>query len=356
MQADAFSRPDEIFSDYLYFSSFSDSWLGQCAKYADAIIERRGLGGGSFVVELASNDGYLLRNFVARGIPCLGVEPAANVAAMAKNAGIPTEVMFFGREVGGELAGKYGRADLVIANNVLAHVPNITDFLSGCRAILKPDGVMTAEFPHLLNLVEYGQFDTIYHEHLSYLSLHAVERVLERCGLALWDVEELPSHGGSVRVYLGHADSVAAQRTAAVGELLARERAAGLLLRSTYQRIGNQAKRVKYDLLALLVELARQGRKVAAYGAAAKGNTLLGYCGLNTDLIEFVVDRNPEKQGRFLPGSQIPVYPVSKVFDVRPDYILILPWNLRTEITESMAEVRRWGGRFITAIPKVEVL
>jgi SAM-dependent methyltransferase len=355
VQLQEFASPDEIFSDYAYFSSYSDSWLEHARVYAEEMIDRLGLGPDSLVVEVASNDGYLLRNFVSRGIPVLGIEPAKNVAEHAIAAGVPTEIVFLGRETALELQGRGVAGDLVVGNNVLAHVPDLNDFVSGLATLLAPDGTLTMEFPHLLRLVEEHQFDTIYHEHYSYLSLTAVQHVFARHELAVEDVEELATHGGSLRVFAGHA---ARNRGAgvAVERLLERERDAQLLDVRTYERLGRDANAVRDDLVAFLREARGDGRSVVGYGAPAKGNTLLNYCGVKPDLLAYTVDRSPHKQGRFLPGSHVPIHAPEHLLADRPDFVLILPWNLKDEIVEQLSAVREWGGRFVVPIPEVRVL
>ncbi|MAG55179.1 MAG: SAM-dependent methyltransferase [Planctomycetes bacterium] len=347
---------DELFDDdYAYFSSFSDSWLDHAARLVDDLIAERGLGPDSKVVEIASNDGYLLRNVIARGIPCLGVDPCRNVAEVAIAAGIPTEVRFFGQETARDLVERGWRADVIIANNVLAHVPDIRDLVSGLRILLARDGVISLEFPHLLRMMDEGQFDTIYHEHFSYLSLTATKRLLERVGLSVFDVERLKTHGGSLRVRVGHAATSPSVRPS-VSEVLAEERRAGLLRMDTYETFGARARSVRTGLRKFLEDAKARGQAVAAYGAPAKGNTLLNYCGIGRDLVSFTVDRSPRKHGRWLPGSHIPVYPVEYLKTARPDWVLILPWNLRDEIVECADFVRSWGGRFVVPIPRIEVI
>jgi 2-polyprenyl-3-methyl-5-hydroxy-6-metoxy-1,4-benzoquinol methylase len=348
-------RPEEIFRQYAYFSSVSASWVEHARRYAEAMIGRLGLGPASRVVEIASNDGYLLQHFHARGIPVLGVEPAANIAQAARERGIPTETAFFGRALARELAAQGQRADLLVGNNVLAHVPDLNDFVAGLALLLAPGGILTLEFPHLLRLLQEHQFDTIYHEHFSYFSFHTVRRVAAAHGLTLWDVEELPTHGGSLRIFARHGAERPAE-TPAVGELLAREERAGLLDRATYRAFTGAVEAIKGQLLRFLLDAREQGRTVAGYGAPAKGNTLLNYCGVGPELLPFTVDLSPHKQGLFLPGTRIPIHPPEKIFETRPDYVLILPWNLKDEITGQMAAVRSWGGRFVVAIPRVEVL
>ncbi len=353
VQLEDFVLPETIFRDYVYFSSFSETWVEQARQYADGIQRRLGLGLQSFVVEVASNDGYLLKNFVAQGIPCLGIEPALNVAEAARQAGVPTKTVFFGKATAAEIAAHQRHADLIIANNVLAHVPDLNDFLAGFKCLLAPQGVVTVEAPHFLNLLAEVQFDTIYHEHFSYLSLLALEPAVGRHGLEVFDLEELPTHGGSLRYYLRHAGQ--GEASGAVKAMRVREAEFGLRRLETYSDFMPHVRRIKFDLLAFLVEAAKAGRAVAAYGAAAKGNTLLNYCGIDRDMIAFVADRSPHKQGRYLPGSRIPIMPPATVFEVKPDYLLILPWNLKREIMDSMRGIRDWGGQFVWCIPKLEV-
>jgi SAM-dependent methyltransferase len=343
--------PDEIFSDYAYFSSYSDSWLEHARRFVDEISERLELGPANQVVELASNDGYLLRWFIERGIPVLGVEPAANVAAIALARGIPTVTEFFGREVGERLVREGHAADLVVGNNVLAHVPDMNDFVAGVTALLKPDGVVTMEFPHLLQLIEETEFDTIYHEHFSYFSFLTVRQVFRRQGLTLFDVEELPTHGGSLRIYGARARP----ETKRPEELLARERAAGLGSIEIYTEFEARVREAKRALLEFLIDARRDGRSVVGYGAAAKGTTLLNYCGARADLVDYVVDRSPYKQGLFMPGTRIPIHAPERVAETKPDYVLVLAWNLAREIMAQMAHVREWGCRFVTPIPRTRV-
>lgn len=347
---------DEIFNaDYAYLSSWSTSWLDHARRYAEAMIERFDLGPGSRVVEVASNDGYLLQYFVARGIPVLGVEPAANAAAIAEARGVPSRVAFFHRETAETLRAEGFAADLMAANNVLAHVPDIAGFVSGFASLLKPEGVATFEFPHLLRLIEGMQFDTIYHEHYSYLSLLAVERIFAACGLVVFDVEELPTHGGSLRIYAQRRDGRRPE-SASVAKLRAAEAAGGLARAETHLRFGERVGAVCRGFRAFLAEAKREGRTVAAYGAAAKGNTFLNVCGATAEDIAFVVDRNPLKQGRLLPGSHIPVHAPEHLSEARPDYVLILPWNLADEIRAQNPDVPAWGGRFVVAVPEVRIL
>ncbi|HYG63846.1 MAG TPA: class I SAM-dependent methyltransferase [Thermoanaerobaculia bacterium] len=349
------ASPETIFSDYAYFSSYSESWLRHAQRYAEAMIPRFGLGPDSLVVEIASNDGYLLRFFKERGVPVLGVEPAGNVAKAAEELGIPTVVRFFGTELARELAAGERRADLLVGNNVLAHVPDLNDFVQGLATLLAPGGVLTMEFPHLLRLMEEDQFDTIYHEHFSYFSLSAVRRVFAHHGLTVVDVEELPTHGGSLRVFARCSDG-AGQPTERATELLAREQAAGLETSGPYQAFAERVRRVKRQLLRFLVEAKEEGRTIVGYGAPAKGNTLLNYCGIGPDFLDYTVDRSPHKQGRFLPGTRVPILGPDRIRETRPDYVLILPWNLKDEIMEQMADVRSWAGKFVVAIPEVRVL
>ena len=355
VQLPAAATPEEIFGDYAYFSSYSDSWLAHAERFAAAAIARWGLGAESRVVEIASNDGYLLRFFAARGVPVLGVEPAANVAAAAEAAGIPTVAEFFGRRLAGELAAAGEGADLLIGNNVFAHVPDLNDFTAGLAALLEPEGVLSLEFPHLLRLIAGRQFDTVYHEHFSYFSFTAARAVLAAHGLAVFDVEELPTHGGSLRVLARHAGAGGGEPAARVAELLAREEEAGLTTPEPYRAFAEEARSLKRRLLAFLIEVRERGRTIAGYGAPAKAATLLTYCGVGPDLLPYTVDRSPHKQGRYLPGSRIPIHPPARIAETRPDYLWILPWNLRAEIASQMAGIREWGGRFVVAVPEVEV-
>ena len=356
VQVDEFVSPDEIFSDYAYLSSYSDSWVEHARKYVEMISERLGLGPSSFVVEIASNDGYLLQHFVAKGIPCLGVEPAANVAEIARDKGIESEVCFFGEESAKRIASKYHKADLVLGNNVLAHVPKLHDFVQGLKELLADGGTVTMEFPHLLQLMQLNQFDTIYHEHFSYLSLFVVEKVFASHGMTLYDVEELPTHGGSIRIYVRHAEDATKPVSEAVKRLRAREFEAGLDRLETYTSFTEQVKETKRALLDFLIQANREGKTVVGYGAPGKGNTLLNYCGIREDFLQYTVDRNPLKQGRYTPGTRIPILAPEKIRETKPDYILILPWNLKEEISKQHDYVKEWGGRFVVPIPKVEVL
>lgn len=354
VQLDRDLPPAAMFSDYLYFSSYSASWLAHAEAYCAVMTGRLDLGPRSRVVEVASNDGYLLKNFVARGIPCLGVEPAANIAEVAIAAGIPTRVGWFGRELGGRLRDEVGAADLVVANNVLAHAPNIHDFVGGVAALLAPAGVWTVEFPHLLRLLAETQFDTIYHEHVFYLSLLALEPVFARHGLAVADVEELPTHGGSLRLHVRRADTPSAE-TEAVAAMRAAERAAGLADGTGYDGFQDRITRICADLRGFLKSARAEGRRIAAYGAAAKGATLLDTAGVGADELLWVCDRNPHKQGLCLPGSGLRVLPPERLREERPDYVLVLPWNLADEIGREIAFVADWGGRLVRAVPELRV-
>ncbi len=354
-QIDEHKAATEIFdADYTYFSSFSKSWLAHAERFADMAVERFGLGPQSLVIEIASNDGYLLQYFKARGVPVLGVEPTANTAEAAIAKGIPTMVEFFGSRLAEEqLAAK---ADLIVGNNVFAHVPDIKDFSAGLKAALKPNGVISLEFPHLLRLIEQAQFDTIYHEHFSYLSLFTTERILGAAGLRVFDVEQLPTHGGSLRVFAAHADDETKSRSTSVAEVLADEERAGLRGREIYESFQPRIERIRGEFLQFLCDQRATGKSVAGYGAAAKGNTLLNYCGIKGDeLVRFVADASPHKQGRFLPGSHIPVVAPERIDEAKPDFIIIFPWNLRDEIIGQLGHARSWGAQFVTAIPGLQV-
>jgi SAM-dependent methyltransferase len=356
VQLEQYVSAEHIFTEYAYFSSFSDSWLRHSSNYVDMISSRLGLGTQSLVVELASNDGYLLQYFVKKGIPVLGVEPAVNVAKVAEQKGVSTLVKFFGCQTALEMVANGQMADLVIGNNVLAQVPDINDFVGGIRIVLKPGGVATLEFPHLVRLMAENQYDTIYHEHFSYFSLITVEKIFAAHGLVLFDVDEIPTHGGSIRIYLRHLEDTSKPVTSSVVNLRNRELAAGLNKVATYTTFAEQVMESKRKLLELLIQLRRKGKHVAGYGAPGKGNTLLNYCGIRTDFLEFTVDRNPYKQGRFLPGTHIPIYPVEEIRKRRPDYIIILPWNLKDEIVNQLDYAREWGAKFIVPIPKADIL
>jgi hypothetical protein len=356
VQLDQYVSKEHIFTEYAYFSSYSDSWLKHALNYVDMISERFSMGARSLAVELASNDGYLLQYFVRKGIPALGVEPAINVAKAAEQKGVSTLVKFFGRQTAREMVANGQAADLVIGNNVLAQVPDISDFVGGIRIVLKPGGVATLEFPHLMRLMEENQYDTIYHEHFSYFSLITVEKIFAAHGLVLFDVDEIPTHGGSLRIYLRHIEDSSKPVTSTVVNLRNREFAAGLDRIETYATFAEQVMESKRKLLELLIRLRREGKRVAGYGAPGKGNTLLNYCGIRTDFLEFTVDRNPYKHGRFLPGTHVPIYPAERIRERRPEYILILPWNLKDEIMTQLGYAREWGAKFIVPIPMARVL
>ncbi len=355
VQLEEFETPEQIFSDYAYFSSYSSSWLDHSRRYSELMIERFGLNGDSHVVEIASNDGYLLQYFHERRISVLGIEPAANVAKVALQKGIPTLVEFFGQETASSLAGD-SSADLLLGNNVLAHVPDLNDFVAGMKILLKPGGVITMEFPHLMSLMTDNQWDTIYHEHFSYFSFLTVSRVFEAHGLRLFDIEELPTHGGSLRIYGCHADDVERADGERAAELRERERAAGYESLATYLEYGRRVEQDKRQILRFLIDLKEQGLRVAGYGAPAKGNTLLNYCGVGRDFIDYTCDLNPHKQGHFLPGSHIPIRSPDAIREDKPDVILILPWNLKDEIMEQLSFIREWGGRFAARTPELTLL
>ncbi len=355
VQLEEFETPEQIFSDYAYFSSYSSSWLDHSRRYAEQMIDRLALNEQSHVVEIASNDGYLLQFFHERQIPVLGIEPAANVAKVALQKGIPTLVEFFGRDTASSLAGE-SSADLLLGNNVLAHVPDLNDFVAGMKILLSPTGVITMEFPHLLRLIDDNQWDTIYHEHFSYLSFYSVEKVFAHHGLRLFDVEQIPTHGGSLRIYACHADDAAQPNCPAVAALRNEEIARGLNAAATYRKFEANVKETKRKLLEFLIDARNAGKSIVGYGAPGKGNTLLNYCGIRTDLLDYTVDRSPHKQGRYTPGTHIPILAPERIRETKPDYVLILPWNLRQEVTEQHAYVREWGGRFVVPIPSVTVL
>ncbi|GAA1920081.1 class I SAM-dependent methyltransferase [Nocardioides lentus] len=354
VQLPAYIPPDEIFSHYAYFSSYSDSWVRHAGAFVATAAERLGLDADSFVVEVASNDGYLLRHVAERGVRCLGIEPAANVAEAAVAAGVPTEVTFLGRATGADVAARHGRADLVVANNVFAHVPDIVDFTAGLRELLADDGTLTIEIPHLLRLIEGRAYDTIYHEHYSYVSLLTTQRVLATAGLTVVDVEELPSHGGSLRTWSTPTEH-AGEPSAAVAKVLADEEAAGLHTLEGHAGFAAEVARVRDHLVSFLVDCSRRGRSVAAYGAPGKGNTLLNHAGVKRDQISFAVDRNPFKHGRFLPGTHIPVHDVDRLAAERPDYVVVMPWNLRAEISAQLSYVADWGGQLVVFVPDLEI-
>jgi SAM-dependent methyltransferase len=355
VQLERYVTPESIFTEYAYFSSYSDSWVRHARDYVDLATERLGLGPDSLVVELASNDGYLLQHFVARGVPVLGIEPAHNVAQAAEGRGVPTLTRFFGEELADELADDGRQADLVVANNVLAQVPDLNGFVAGIARLLKPGGVVTVEFPHLVRLMEGNQFDTIYHEHFSYFSFGTARRIFARHGLVLFDVEELPNHGGSLRIWGRHADAADGAVSERVAELAARELAAGLETLEPYAGFGERVAQTKRNLLEFLIAAKGDGATIAGYGAPGKGNTLLNYCGIRTDFLDYTVDRNPYKHGRFTPGTHIPIHPPSKLAETRPDYILILPWNLKDEIIAQLTRDLDWDARFVVPIPEVAV-
>jgi len=355
VQLEEYVSPENIFTDYAYFSSYSDSWLAHSKKYAEQMTDRFRLNASSLVVELASNDGYLLQYFVARGIPVLGIEPAANVAAVALQKNVPTLVKFFGRNTARELVAKGTQADLLLGNNVLAQVPDINDFVGSMKILLAPGGVITMEFPHLMRLMEENQFDTIYHEHFSYFSFLTAEKVFAVHGLTVFDVEELVTHGGSLRIYARHAEDSSKTISHRVGDLRSREESAGFTRLDRYDSFSEQVKETKRALLEFLIDAKRVGKRIAGYGAPGKGNTLLNFCGIRTDFLDYTVDRSPHKQGKFLPGTHIPIYSPERIRETKPDYVLILPWNLREEIMQQNAYIREWGGQFVVPIPKVTV-
>jgi C-methyltransferase C-terminal domain/Putative zinc binding domain/Methyltransferase domain len=356
VQLQEYVRVEDIFTDYAYFSSYSESWLEHARRYSDLMVERFNLNERSFVIELASNDGYLLRNFVGRGIPALGIDPAANVAEAAIRQGVPTRVAFFGRALAEELVREGTQADLLLGNNVLAQVPDLNDFVAGMAVLLKPVGVLTMEFPHLFRLMRENQFDTIYHEHFSYFSFQTVEKVFAAHGLVVFDVEELPTHGGSLRIFARHRNDASNPVTERVEGLWRLEQQQGLDRIESYARFAEHVKQTKRNLLAFLISAKDAGKSVVGYGAPGKGNTLLNYCGIRTDFLDYTVDRNPYKHGRFTPGTHIPIFAPEKIEETRPDYVLILPWNLKDEIVEQMSHVRTWGGRFVVPIPTVQVI
>ncbi|GAB3152417.1 class I SAM-dependent methyltransferase [Micromonospora sonneratiae] len=355
VQLPAYVPGEEIFSDYAYFSSYSDSWVAHARRYADTMIETLGLGADSLVTEVASNDGYLLQHFVARGVPVLGIEPAGNIAEVARGRGIRTESRFLGAQTGADLADRYGRADLVAGNNVYAHVPDLLGFTAGLAALVKPSGLVTLEFPHLLRLIERRQYDTIYHEHYQYLSLFTAQRALATAELVVVDVEELSSHGGSLRVHARPLTG-AGEPSGNVKSVLEAEAEAGLHTVAGHRGFADAVFNIKKDLVEFLLTARAEGRRVVGYGAPGKGNTLLNHCGIRADLVEYTVDRSPHKQGLFLPGTHIPIHPPERIEQDRPDYILVLPWNLRTEISTQLDYVRQWGARLVFPIPALEIV
>jgi SAM-dependent methyltransferase len=356
VQLNEYVAPGDIFTEYAYFSSYSDSWVEHARRYAEAMTRRLDLGAQSRVVEVASNDGYLLQHFVRLGIPVLGVEPAANVANVAREKGIPTTVRFFGRETAHGIAAETGQADLLLGNNVLAHVPGLNDFVAGMKVLLKPRGVITMEFPHLYRLMERNQFDTIYHEHFSYFSFFTVEKVFAAHGLTLFDVEEIDTHGGSLRIFARHVDNDALTVAPAVGRLRQRELDEGFARLETYSAFAEQVRETKRAILEFLTGAKRAGKTIVGYGAPGKGNTLLNYCGIRQDFLDYTVDRSPYKQGKYTPGTRIPILAPEHIRETRPEYVFILPWNLTDEIVGQMGYIREWGGKFVVPIPKVRVL
>jgi hypothetical protein len=357
VQLDEFEKAEDIFhAGYAYFSSYSDSWLKHCECYVEMMVQRFGLNEKTFVVEIASNDGYLLQYFKGRKIPILGIEPAANTAHVAQEKGIPTEVTFFDRVYAEKMRQKGQQADLIIGNNVLAHNPNLNDFVRGLKIALKADGLITMEFPYLVRLMEETQFDTIYHEHFSYFSFLSVERIFRQHGLTIFDVEELPTHGGSLRIYGAHVEDQSKSTSPRVGELKAREISEGYGNIDHYLTFGQKVQSVKRNLLQLLIGLKSEGKKIVGYGAPAKGNTLLNYCGIRTDFLDYTVDRSPHKQNCYLPGSRIPIKHPDQIRADRPDYVLILPWNIKEEIISQMEHIKEWGGRFIVPIPDAHII
>jgi 2-polyprenyl-3-methyl-5-hydroxy-6-metoxy-1,4-benzoquinol methylase len=355
VQLPAFVPPAELFGEYAYFSSYADALVRQAGEYCDAMTQRLGLGRSSRVIEVASNDGYLLQHFVARGVPCLGIEPAANVARAARERGVPTEVAFVGVDSAARIVAAHGRADLLIGNNVLAHVPDLHDFVGGLATLLAPAGTLTMEFPHVQRLIEARLFDTIYHEHFSYLGLGTARRAFAAHAMTVVDVEEVDSHGGSYRIHVAH-EATGRAVSPRVAQVLARERDAGLERLETYTGFGEGVARAKRDILSFLITARSAGKRVAGYGAPGKGNTLLNYCGIRTDFLDFTVDRNPYKQGKYTPGTRIPILAPEAIREHRPDYVFVLPWNLKDEIVGQMGYVREWGGRFVVPLPRLEVI
>jgi len=355
VQLEEYVKPADIFTDYAYFSSYSDSWLAHAKRYTDLMTQRFNLSAKSFVVELASNDGYLLQYFVEKGIPVLGIEPAANVAVAAKEKNVPTLVKFFGVKLAKQLADKGKKADVIAGNNVLAQVPDINDFVEGIRILLKPKGVVTIEFPHLMQLIDNNQLDTIYHEHFSYFSLIASEAIFAAHKMTIFDVDELPTHGGSLRIYARHIKDTSKPVTECVIQLRQREIDAGYNQLAIYGKFAEQAKATKRGILEFLIDARRDGKSIAGYGAPGKGNTLLNYCGIRCDFLDYTVDRNPHKHGKFLPGTHVPIFAPDKIRETKPDYVFILPWNLKDEIMKQMAYIRDWGGKFVVPIPEIKV-
>lgn len=356
VQLQEFVTPGDIFTEYAYFSSMSDSWVAHARRYVDMVVERFSLTSSHQIVEIASNDGYLLQNFVRLGIPALGVEPAANVAKVAESRGVKSMVRFFGCDTARQILQQGTQADLLLGNNVLAHVPDIKDFVGGMKILLAPSGVVTMEFPHLLELMNNNQFDTIYHEHFTYLSLLSVERIFGQQGLRVFDVEHLPTHGGSLRIFVCHDESASHPTSENVRKLRSREHDAGLSQASTYDQFRSQVAATKLDILEFFLQAKREGKRVAGYGAPGKGVTLLNYCGIRADFMDYTVDRNAYKQGTFMPGTGIPVHEPNYLLEDQPDYVFILPWNLKDEIISQMSAVRAWGGKFVVPIPRIEIL
>jgi len=355
VQLEEFEKAADIFSDYAYFSSYSDSWLQHAQRYVEMATKRFDLGPQSQVIEIASNDGYLLQYFQKKNVPILGIEPAANIAKVASEKGIPTIVQFFNVETARELVAQGKQADLLLGNNVLAHVPGLNDFVAGIKIILKPHGIVTMEFPYLLRLMEEKQFDTIYHEHFSYFSFRTVEQIFAKHGLTLFDVEEVPTHGGSLRIYGRHTEDASLPVSSQVHDLKRKEETEGFAELKKYLSFAEKVKETKYQLLEFLISAKRQGKRIVSYGAPAKGNTLLNFCGVGKDFIDYTVDRSPEKQGCLLPGTHIPIFHPDRIQETKPDYVLILPWNIKDEIMSQMAHIRDWGGKFVTPIPEVKV-
>lgn len=357
VQLESFTSPDDIFSEeYGYFSSYSESWLRHCRRYTDQMIQRFDIQASDLVAEIASNDGYLLQWFVEKGIPVLGIEPTANTARAAIEKGVRTEMLFFGVQTAQQMVERYGKAKLLAGNNVLAHVPDLNDFVAGIKILLQEDGILTMEFPHLQQLVANNQFDTIYHEHFSYFSFGTARRIFAHHGITLFDVEELPTHGGSIRIYGRHSENEALAVTSNVQTLLQREQDLGMERLDYYADFQKKVKRTKRQLLQFLIQAKEEGKTVVGYGAPGKGNTLLNYCGIRTDFLDYTVDRSPHKQGNFLPGTHIPVYSPEKIRETKPDYVLILPWNLKEEISRQMAHIAEWGGKFVVPIPELRIL
>ncbi len=355
VQLPELQTPEHIFREYAYFSSYSHSWLVHAKKYVDMMMPRFGFNSNSYVVEIASNDGYLLKFFKEKNIPVLGIEPALNVADVAVDAGIPTEVDFFGVKTAKNIISKYRQADLLIGNNVLAHVPDLNDFVCGMKSMLSPGGIITMEFPHLMQLMEKNQFDTIYHEHFSYFSFVFIRKIFSKFNFTVFDVDELSTHGGSIRIYAKHDKNDKLPEKESVVALIKKEKAAGFMELDHYLSFNSRVVETKQEILKFMISLMQEGKKVAGYGAPAKGNTLLNYCGIRSDFIDYTVDKSPHKQGCFLPGTHIPIYHPDKIKETRPDYLVILPWNLKDEIMEQMSYIRKWGGKFIVLIPNVRV-